>query len=45
MTDALLTRDYVFICVDVLVDGKRAGGHGTFMRVIADMAFKDIWNG
>ena len=44
MADALLTRDYVFICVDIFVDGKRAGGHGTYMRVAADMACKDILN-
>ena len=45
MTNALLThRDYVFICVDVFVDVKRVGGHGTFMRVAADMARKDILN-
>ena len=28
--------------MDVFVDGKRAGGHGTFMKVAADMACKDI---
>ena len=45
MANALLThRDYVFICVDVFVDGKSDGGHGTFMRVAADMACKDIQN-
>ena len=30
--------------MDVFVDGKRAGGHGTFMRVAADMVCKDILN-
>jgi hypothetical protein len=45
MADALLTRPYyVLICVDVFVDGERAGGHGTFTRVAADMACKDILN-
>jgi len=41
---ALIHRDYVFICVDVFLDGKRAGRHGMFMRVGADMACKDILN-
>jgi len=25
-----------FVCVEVCVDGKRAGGHGTFMKVTVD---------
>jgi hypothetical protein len=34
---------HAFICVDVLVDGKRSGGStaGTFMRVVVDATCKE----
>ena len=38
---------HTFICVDVLVDGKRAGGSttGNFMRVVVDATCKEVLHG
>jgi hypothetical protein len=38
MANALLTRDHVVYLRGLFLDGKRASGYGTFMRVANDMA-------
>jgi hypothetical protein len=35
---------HAFICVDAFVDGKRAGGSGTFMMVAFDVSCKQVLN-
>jgi hypothetical protein len=32
----MMRASHAFVCVDVFVDGKRAGGHGTYMRAEVD---------
>ena len=37
-----LRASHVFMCVDVFIDEKRVGGHGTYMRVPAESTCKDV---
>ena len=37
-----LRASHVFLCVDVFIDEKRFGGHGTEMRFHAESTFKDV---
>jgi len=37
-----LRASHVFIYVDVFIDEKRVGGHGTYMRVTAESTCKDV---
>ena len=38
----MMRDSHAFICVDVVVDGKKVGGNGTFMRVSTQTACKDV---
>ena len=38
----MMRESHAFICVDVVVDGKKIGGNGTFMKVSTLTACKDV---
>jgi hypothetical protein len=37
-----LHASHAFICLDVIVDGKRARGHDAFMRIALDASCKEV---
>ena len=37
-----LSTSHVLMCVDVFIDEKRVGGHGTYMRAPAKSTCKDV---